>query len=428
MAIINYTNQLKYAGQGYLDAKMMPVNSVDDLKAISLTQRFEGLTITVLNNGNPQDYWLVGGITNSCWIPKTNGGSYSDLKLVLEDGFLKLMDGNVQLGENIDLNSFFPEQPGSPENPNDLYIASIDYTTSNENGDNGIFMCFTYSNGDKKYLNMSQFVQSKYEQGSGIVIDGNVISIDDAIIGRLTSIEETINTINSTIAEKATIESVEKLESDIETEKLERESEISELNEKIRQNELTISSSLNDLNKKINDEIASREDSFNEVKTLISNESEKREEETQKLQSSIDAEIEARTSANEEINNRITDIYNEISDKTSSNKTSIQDINSRLSSLISKVDSNSENISKNTTDIEKNKTDIEVLRERVNALSAAAEGSTPDGVTIGITDDEQKALYVKISEKEGNLITVDSDTNNGLYASISVFYEDEELN
>lgn len=72
MAIINYTDQLKYAGRGYLDAKMMPVQTIDDLKTISLTQRFEGLTITVLNDGSgtPQDYWLVGGITNQYWVKK----------------------------------------------------------------------------------------------------------------------------------------------------------------------------------------------------------------------------------------------------------------------------------------------------------------------------------------------------------------------
>lgn len=72
MAIINYTDQLRYAGRGYLDAKMMPVQTIDDLKTISLTQRFEGLTITVLNDGSgiPQDYWLVGGITNQYWVKK----------------------------------------------------------------------------------------------------------------------------------------------------------------------------------------------------------------------------------------------------------------------------------------------------------------------------------------------------------------------
>lgn len=70
MAIINYTDQIKFAGKGYLDAKIMPVETVDNLYAIPRTQRFEGLTITVLNGGNPMDYWLVGGTSDSNWIPK----------------------------------------------------------------------------------------------------------------------------------------------------------------------------------------------------------------------------------------------------------------------------------------------------------------------------------------------------------------------
>lgn len=71
MAIINYTDQLKYTGKGYLDAKMMPVKSVSDLKSIPRTQRFEGLTITVLNDGEPMDYWLVGGTSDSNWVKKS---------------------------------------------------------------------------------------------------------------------------------------------------------------------------------------------------------------------------------------------------------------------------------------------------------------------------------------------------------------------
>lgn len=350
MAIINYTDQIRYTGKGYLDAKMMPVKSVDDLKNISLTQRFEGLTITVLNDGNPQDYWLVGGITNNCWIPKTGGNGYSDLKLVLEDGFLKLMDDNIQLGEKIDLNEFFPEQPSSPENPNDLYIESVDYSTSNENNVNGIFMCFTYSDNTKKYLDMSQFVQNTYEQGSGIVINGNVISIDEAIIGRISSAE----------------------------------SSISELSERINVEKKRI----DELNSKIDVNIKNVEDSISDLTEELSNEKEIRENEHNAINASI------------------------------------SDISSRLDSLKNKVDSNFEEISQNKESIEKNKTEINVLKERVNALSSAAEGSTPDGITIGITDDEQKALYVKISNKDGNMIAVE----NGLYASIPVFYEDEELN
>lgn len=199
MAIINYTDQIKYAGKGYLDAKMMPVQTVDDLKKIPPTQRFEGLTVVVLNEGNPQDYWLIGGTSNSCWVPK-NANNFNDLKLILEDGFLKLMNAETQLGEAVDFNSFFPESDNV-----DLYISSIDYTTENDKDEKGIFMCFTYSDGNKKYLDMSQFLANTYEAGDGIVINGNVISIDSAIKGRIESIE-------TKLASKADITDVELLE------------------------------------------------------------------------------------------------------------------------------------------------------------------------------------------------------------------------
>lgn len=202
MAIINYTDQLKYAGKGYLDAKMMPVNTFDDLKSIPPTQRFEGLTVVVLNDGNPQDYWLIGGTSNSCWVPKT-ASNFNDLKLVLEEGFLKLMNADAQLGEAVDFNSFFPESDNV-----DLYINSIDYTTENSNGENGIFMCFTYSDESKKYLDMSQFLANTYEAGDGIVINGNVISIDSAIKGKIESIE-------TELASKADIKDVELLEATV---------------------------------------------------------------------------------------------------------------------------------------------------------------------------------------------------------------------
>lgn len=202
MAIINYTDQIKYAGKGYLDAKMMPVKTFDDLKSIPPTQRFEGLTVVVLNDGNPQDYWLIGGTSNSCWIPK-NTNNFNDLKLILEDGFLKLMNADTQLGEAVDFNSFFPESDNT-----DLYISSVDYTTENDNGENGIFMCFTYSDESKKYLDMSQFLANTYEAGDGIVINGNVISIDSAINGRIEAIE-------TELASKADIKDVELLEATV---------------------------------------------------------------------------------------------------------------------------------------------------------------------------------------------------------------------
>lgn len=56
-------NQYIYNGPGYLDAKIQPVESVDDLNSILLRQRFVGLTVTVIHpdgpDSKPADYWLV---------------------------------------------------------------------------------------------------------------------------------------------------------------------------------------------------------------------------------------------------------------------------------------------------------------------------------------------------------------------------------
>ena len=302
MSVINYSDQLKYTGKGYLDAKMMPVNTIDDLKKIPITQRFEGFTVTVLNNGNPKDYWLVGGVANKYWVPKTIDGNHKDLRLILEEGFLKLYDNDGQIGDSVDLNSFFPE---IPEQQDDLYISSVDYTISDEDGNKGVFLCFTYSDNTKKYLDMSKFLSNTYEEGVGIVIEGNVISLDEAIVGRLEYLEQTI--------------------------------------------------------------------------------------EEQKID--------------------------------------IKDIKERLTSInniISVVNENSKKISENTLKIEENKSNILSIEERLDSLELSNSGLSPDGETIGLTNDNK--LCVKVLEKNGNMLKIDShDGNNGLFVSIPVFYEDEEL-
>ena len=366
MAIINYADQIKYTGKGYLDAKMMPVKTVDDLKKIPSTQRFEGLTVVVLNDGNPQDYWLIGGVSNSCWKPKT-ATSFDDLKLTLEDGFLKLMNKEVQLGEAVNLNEFFPESD------NGLCITNVDYTTTNDNNETGIFMCFTYSDNTKKYLNMSQFLANTYEPGNGIVIEGNVISIDSAIIGKIESIENEINSLKNDVTNLS-----------------------SELNNKISQDEFN--QNVIDTNNKINsiNETLANKADIKDVEVL--------EETITELSDSIITEKEERKAADSE------------------HTTQIESLRDRLNALTTSIETNKTNIDNNTAS-------IAALKARVDALSSASEGSTPDGETIGITDDERKALYVKILEKEGNMLSVDSENGmTGLYASVPFFCEDEELN
>lgn len=93
MAEIKYTDQLLYTGQGYLDKKMQPVNTFNDLLKIPRAQRFVGMEVTVKsdeNNGGVQaEYWLEGGTANSNWKLKDltgieQGGS-SNIKIEGDD-------------------------------------------------------------------------------------------------------------------------------------------------------------------------------------------------------------------------------------------------------------------------------------------------------------------------------------------------------
>lgn len=71
MPTLNYNYQLNYTGSGYLDSKMQPVATVADLNKIPLSQRFIGLTVTVLDDGSsrPYDYWIQNN--PSKWVKKT---------------------------------------------------------------------------------------------------------------------------------------------------------------------------------------------------------------------------------------------------------------------------------------------------------------------------------------------------------------------
>lgn len=75
-----------------LDAKSTPVDTLQELAAIPMNYRYEGLTITVLNtvydeddeivSQNPVEYWLIGGRTNAFWKVK-NGNLVPDKATLL---------------------------------------------------------------------------------------------------------------------------------------------------------------------------------------------------------------------------------------------------------------------------------------------------------------------------------------------------------
>lgn len=70
--IVYNANQVKFGGKGYLDAKMQPVSTVNDLPS-EVTEIFNGLSVVVLSDdeGKQSEYWRVNGQ----WVKKTTGGS-----------------------------------------------------------------------------------------------------------------------------------------------------------------------------------------------------------------------------------------------------------------------------------------------------------------------------------------------------------------
>lgn len=65
MAVINYSDQLKYSGKGYLDSKLAPVQTLDELTSLSafiLAKYYQpGMVVLVMDDGlgnGPSDYVL----------------------------------------------------------------------------------------------------------------------------------------------------------------------------------------------------------------------------------------------------------------------------------------------------------------------------------------------------------------------------------
>ena len=98
MAVIKVDNQMYTNGSKPLDAKLEPVKSIEDLYKIKLTDRYNGMIVTVLNNvyeydeqeedyvlvsSNPIEYQLVGGITNDKWTEKKTGSA--NIKITGDD-------------------------------------------------------------------------------------------------------------------------------------------------------------------------------------------------------------------------------------------------------------------------------------------------------------------------------------------------------
>lgn len=111
-------NQYLFNGPGYLDSKIQPVETVNDLNAILLRQRFIGLTVTVIHpdgpSSKPADYWLVQDPNEEegvlMWERKSTGGGEAitvdtntpDYIKVTRDGNTYYVDAAGNLVEELD--------------------------------------------------------------------------------------------------------------------------------------------------------------------------------------------------------------------------------------------------------------------------------------------------------------------------------------
>lgn len=112
MAVVYNSNQIKYGGRGYLDAKIQPVANLAALEALDSLELIEGMTIVVLNDGSgqPHDYWYIGGQ----WVKKDNGGDIIRLEQEIDE-----ISGNVETIETTITNKV-DKEPGKGLSTNDF--------------------------------------------------------------------------------------------------------------------------------------------------------------------------------------------------------------------------------------------------------------------------------------------------------------------
>ena len=103
MAVINYSDQFKYAGKGYMDAKIAPVANLDDLTSISsfvLAKYYTpGMVVMVLDDGRgkgPTQYVLTNDYVWEKLSGDANLGDVEERIDTIEDNVVSL---DARMGE-----------------------------------------------------------------------------------------------------------------------------------------------------------------------------------------------------------------------------------------------------------------------------------------------------------------------------------------
>lgn len=199
MAILNYGNQFKYSGKGYIDSKMAPVQKFEDLeKNVSTLASLytPGMKVMVLDDEffGPCEYYLT---SEYMWKRVID---LDELSLSFDKGDFEGNDGKKEayiqlnykgeiLGEPVNISSLLEEVEGrldALENKEDdvvedtnTFVESAELVTEKE-GENGLFIKFVYNDGNSFYTDITALEPKTYAQGVGILIgEDNVISVDE---------------------------------------------------------------------------------------------------------------------------------------------------------------------------------------------------------------------------------------------------------
>ena len=420
MAILNYGNQFRYSGAGYIDNKMAPVNSVEELEIrenILISQYSPGMKVTVLDDG---EFGTVDYILNEKYewkrvvdldkltlsLDKGNYDGDSVTECYLQLHYTNVNDELVALGEPLDLSILLTDvekriddlekQGGSSVEDTNTYVVKAEIVTEKD-GENGLFIQFEYNDGNVFYTDITALEPKTYAQGVGIIIgEDNVISIDESWFDEW--FENKVNGFN---------ERFQTIEGDVET----LESDLSNLSQaltalagNVTANTTTIANALQ--------QIAANVTKINEVET-VANEAKSKSSENEGKINNLSAQLAAirgveYVKAGENISIvKSEDGFVTISANVPEADTT--EIENRLDVVENTVSGHTQ--------------DIASLRQAIENIAPEGEALVGDGKTI-ITNEGM--LSVQISSDELNVLKANA---NGLFAQgIEIVLGDDEIN
>ena len=456
MAILNYGNQFKYSGKGYIDSKMAPVESVDKLEtnvSVLSSQYMPGMKVTVLNDGEfgaveyflNDDYeWKRVVDLDKLTLSLDKGDYDSDPKT---EYFLQLHYTNtngelIALGETLDLSILLEDVEArieTLENKEDVptvedtntFVEKADIVTEKDE-ENGLFVKFTYNNGESFFLDITDLEPKTYANGVGILIgEDNVVSVDEAWFN--TWFDEKIAELSNKL---------DALASQVEESFTSLSNTINTISNKVDAHDNEISSIKTNLTAALT-QISENKVTIENVKTTAEEAKTKSEENAVAIISLAEKLAKIRGVDFVKAGENITIVENEDGSITLSATVTETDVDLKpIEDRLDTVEGNVTELANRLTETEEglslvdgklgemegtvsqHTSDIASLQEAIKSFNPEGEGLSGDNVTIKAN--ENGALSVMISEAENNIL---KRNNDGIFAQgIEIILGDEQLN